>query len=219
MTEVISLPIGDIRTDGGTQIRCKISDEKIDEYALAMAEDADFPPLTVFYDGTYYWLADGFHRLGAFHVVREAMEVDSIPVPCEVREGTQRDAIIYACGANAEHGMPRNNKDKRKAVFTMLTNPLVALNGKGEPWGDRELGRKCNVDGKVVARQRAKLSAAQPQIGGKRAVTAISAPGGTSKSTLELMRCIAAATGIPITGEPVYERVKVQCHQVSRYTS
>jgi RecA-family ATPase len=40
------------------------------------------------------------------------------------------------------------------------------------------------------------------------AVTALSAPGGTSKSTLELERCIAIATGIPITGERVYERTR-----------
>jgi hypothetical protein len=40
------------------------------------------------------------------------------------------------------------------------------------------------------------------------AVTAVSAPGGTSKSTLELERCIAVATGIPITGEPVHERAR-----------
>lgn len=40
------------------------------------------------------------------------------------------------------------------------------------------------------------------------AVTAISAPGGTSKSTLELERCIAIATGIPITGESVHERAR-----------
>jgi hypothetical protein len=41
------------------------------------------------------------------------------------------------------------------------------------------------------------------------AVTAVSAPGGTSKSTLELERCVSLATGIPITGEQVYERVRV----------
>jgi hypothetical protein len=76
---VQAIPIELIRTDGGTQIRdCKTMQTKIDEYVLAMNEGADFPPLTVFWDGEHYWLADGFHRLGAYNICMQAMELTGL---------------------------------------------------------------------------------------------------------------------------------------------
>jgi hypothetical protein len=62
---VKAIPIELIRLDGGTQIRaCSTFQTKVEDYAIAMTQDADFPPLTVFWDGADYWLADGFHRHG-----------------------------------------------------------------------------------------------------------------------------------------------------------
>ena len=61
------LPIEDIRTDGGTQPRVQMHQPTIKEYIDDMKNGALFPPLTVFYDGAEYWLADGFHRIEAAH--------------------------------------------------------------------------------------------------------------------------------------------------------
>ena len=62
------LNVSSIRIDGGTQSRSRIIQETVDDYAVAMAEGAEFPPIVVFFDGKEYWLADGFHR---YHATRK----------------------------------------------------------------------------------------------------------------------------------------------------
>ncbi|MCC5024617.1 MAG: ParB N-terminal domain-containing protein [Candidatus Synoicihabitans palmerolidicus] len=47
---------------GGTQTRVSTNDDAIESYAAEMALGAEFPAITVYYDGSAYWLADGFHR-------------------------------------------------------------------------------------------------------------------------------------------------------------
>jgi hypothetical protein len=159
MTAVQAIPIELIRTDGGTQIRdCKTMQTKIEEYVLALHGGADFPPLTVFWDGEHYWLADGFHRHGAYNVFMQAFKLPGLNIPCEVIEGDLREAIIYACGANAAHGMPRTNPDKQNAVKTMLTNPLVMINLEtGKPWNNCDIARRCCVSDEMVRKHRAAI--------------------------------------------------------------
>jgi hypothetical protein len=68
-----------------------------------------------------------------------------LDIDCEVVEGSRRDAIMYACGTNAVHGIQRTASDKQNAVVTMLKNPLVSCDENGEPWSDRAIGRICKV--------------------------------------------------------------------------
>jgi hypothetical protein len=153
---VQAIPIVQIRTDGGTQIRTSTYFDKIDEYTQAMLDGAVFPPLTVFWDGEHYWLADGFHRLDALAAVAQALKRRRYAVECEVIDGSRREAVIYACGANSGHGIQRTNADKQAAVKTMLTNPLVANDDDGTPWTDAQIARFCKVDPKTVAARRPK---------------------------------------------------------------
>ena len=104
------IPIASLRLDGGTQIRQARSEETIADYAEKMRAGEVFPPVIAYYDGAEYWLADGFQRVMA----RGLTGASTLNV--DVRPGTQRDAILFACGANAEHGAPRTNADKRRAV-------------------------------------------------------------------------------------------------------
>ncbi len=60
----IVLALESIRIDGNTQSRVELDQAVVAEYAEAMAEGAQFPPLIVFFDGVHRWLGDGFHRLG-----------------------------------------------------------------------------------------------------------------------------------------------------------
>ena len=134
-----SLNLSDIRTDGGTQARAGIDKAVVAEYAGAIGEGADFPPLVVFSDGEELWLADGFHRLAAYRAAG-VEEVD-----CLLKHGTQRDAVLWSVGANSTHGLRRSNQDKRNAVGKLLGD------AEWVQWSDREIAKRCGVDSKTVA--------------------------------------------------------------------
>lgn len=99
---------------GGTQTRVATSDDAIESYADEMVRGAVFPPITVFYDGSQYWLADGFHRLLA--VKRNGGE----SIEAEVQAGSRTDALRFALGANATNGLYRTNADKRNVADIAL---------------------------------------------------------------------------------------------------
>lgn len=110
--------ISEIALDGGTQPRGALCERTVGDYAEALAEGAEFPPIGVVYDGEQYWLWDGYHRTHA-HIRLGREEIDAV-----VRQGTQEDAIILSCGANAEpRGLRRTNADKRRAVERLLRVP------------------------------------------------------------------------------------------------
>jgi ParB-like chromosome segregation protein Spo0J len=140
------LPIENLRTDGGTQPRGELDLEVVDRYADEMENEAQFPPVIVFHDGSLHWLADGFHRLFA------AKKAGQITIRCDVKQGTQRDAILYSLGANAEHGLPRSNEDKRRAVATLLVDP------EWSEWSDNVIAGKTAVSQPFVSKLRRELS-------------------------------------------------------------
>lgn len=128
-----------IRTDGGTQPRVRICDELVDDYAASYRDNDPMPPLDVFYDGTDYWLADGFHRLAG------AIKADQAKIECFINEGSLRDAVLFSVGANATHGQRRTNVDKRRAVKTLLEDP------EWQDWSDNVIARACHVSNHLVA--------------------------------------------------------------------
>ncbi len=136
------LPISSIRMDGGTQTRAALDSTTCAEYADAMKAGAIFPPVTVFHDGTDYWLADGFHR------VEGARLAGLQDIPAEIRQGTQRDARLFAVGANQTHGLRRTNADKRRAASALLDDP------EWSQWSDREIARRCGVSNQFVSNMR-----------------------------------------------------------------
>lgn len=146
-----SVAIAKIRMDGGTQPRAQLFEEVVTEYAEDMQQGAIFPPVIVYYDGKEYWLADGFHRVRA----REA--IGSKEVTADVRLGTQRDAVLYAVGANAAHGLRRTNADKHRAVRRLLRDK------EWMKWSDREIARRCGVANSFVGRIRKDLSVPEEQ--------------------------------------------------------
>jgi len=56
------LSLASIRAGGGTQPRTTFNLDWVDDYVCDMVEGATFPPITIFYDGATYRLADGFHH-------------------------------------------------------------------------------------------------------------------------------------------------------------
>jgi hypothetical protein len=147
------LPLGLIRTDGGTQPRAELSEAMIEDYTAEMKRGDEFPPVVVFHDGAEYWLADGFHRM---HARKRTGWGD---ITADIRQGTKRDAILHSLGANASHGMRRTNEDKRRAVERML---------RDREWRslpDREIARHCAVSPQTVGNVRRALEAASVQLG------------------------------------------------------
>ena len=154
-----TINIADVRVNGGTQSRAAIDRGVVSEYADAIKGGAAFPPITVYFDGVSYWLADGFHRYEAYALAQV------YEAPADIRQGTQRDAILFSVGANASHGLRRTNDDKRRAVQTLLNDPEWAV------WSNREIARQCQVDEKTVRRYREEASAEKPQIAPERTVS------------------------------------------------
>ena len=127
------LPIKKIERDESTQARVRTDDDVAGEYAEVLE---NLPPPVVFFDGGKYWLGDGWHTVRAHELKRKKI------VRCEVREGTRRDAIIYAAGANARHGLRRTNADKRRAIWLLLQHC--------RGWSNRQIADHCHVDHKTV---------------------------------------------------------------------
>jgi uncharacterized ParB-like nuclease family protein len=117
------IALSKIRIDGGTQPRCAIDQKLIEEYRESLDQ---LPPVDLCFDGTDYWLFDGFHRYWAFEASGRK------EIPSLIRHGTQRSAVKLSLGANHAHGSRRTNEDKRKAVQTCLA--------------DREWGTMSNYD-------------------------------------------------------------------------
>ena len=106
------IEISRITINDRVQQRVKLDEKVIFEYFEEIQGGQQFPPLTVFDDGQDLILADGWHRYEAYKLA----ENDFVDV--EIIKGTERDAILYAVGANADHGLRRTNADKRYAVET-----------------------------------------------------------------------------------------------------
>ena len=149
--QTLSLNLIDIQ--GGTQTRVATNDDAIESYAADMAEGAEFPPIMVFYDGSNYWLADGFHRYLA------AKRNEATSIEAEVEPGSRSDALKHALGANATNGVYRNNADKRNVASIALRE-----------WPDLSnayLADVCKVSAELVRTVRGELTStgeiAQPE--------------------------------------------------------
>ena len=151
MSETNHVPVSKIRMDGGAQMRAGIDDETVAEYAERYRSGAKMPALVVFNDGENYWLADGFHRL-------QALLASGTPnALCEINKGTQRDAVLFGCGANASHGLRRTNGDKRRAVGRLLGDE------EWSRWTDRRIAQTCGVDNSFVSRLRKEMGGVDEQ--------------------------------------------------------
>jgi hypothetical protein len=99
----------------------------------------------VYFDGTDYWLADGFHRvLAAKRIGRKNIEAD-------VKGGTREDAAWTSCGSNRGHGLRRTHGDKRTAV-------LLAVQVRPQ-LSDELIGRHVGVAREYVFRVRKSVRA------------------------------------------------------------
>jgi transposase-like protein len=128
-----SIPLSEIRIDGGTQPREEINHATVDEYAEAMRQHVQFPALIVYHDGSHTWLADGFHRYHA------ALKAEFQAIDVEWRVGTVERAKVFAASANAKHGLRRTAGDKRRAIEMVLST------AEGRRWSQERIAKHCGV--------------------------------------------------------------------------
>jgi hypothetical protein len=141
--QVRRIPLDAIQVDPTVQQRAAgTSQDVVDDYAEAMRKGIEFTPIDVFGndDGPFH-LADGFHRLEAYRSAHS----DVKDIECKVHPGNRDDAILFACSANAQHGLPRSRSDKVKAVTTLIRSE------RWSGWSDREIARQCGVTHPFVA--------------------------------------------------------------------
>lgn len=156
---VRELPLVQFIRDSRVQPREAINLTAVGEYALAMAKESvyrdaglpvtPFPPVVAFHERNdqghdLYWLADGWHRILA------AEEAGRSTFAVEIHQGGIFDAVLYAAGANARHGLNRSNRDKRRAVRMLLDHPTVIR----EEWGNARIGHAASVSDTMVKNMR-----------------------------------------------------------------
>jgi uncharacterized ParB-like nuclease family protein len=131
--------IGALVMDERLQSRTEINEGTVSEYAEAILEGADFPPVLVYFDGISYYLTDGYHRLLAHK------RAEKVSILCNVVQGTLRDAVFHSTGVNSAHGMRRTYADKRKAVMTLLDD------FEWEGMSNGQISKHCHVSPTFVS--------------------------------------------------------------------
>jgi ParB-like chromosome segregation protein Spo0J len=104
-----------------SQSRAESDPRLVAEYAEAMLEGAEFPPVVIFQDaegGKY--LADGHHRVDA--AARAALKDPRrrAEVLAEVRPGNFEDAVRWAMRANCQHGKRMADADYKRSIETAI---------------------------------------------------------------------------------------------------
>jgi hypothetical protein len=134
-----------IRIDGGTQPRQEINYEVVKDYAELMREGVAFPPVTVFFDGAEYWLADGFHR---YHATKSNANAT---IEAEVINGSVDDAEEYSFSANGKRGYELTQEDKKAIIRRMLLKERYA------EWSQARIAKHVGVSAMFVSRVKASM--------------------------------------------------------------
>jgi hypothetical protein len=132
------LPITQIRRNPVCQQREELDLKVVEDYKEAFLQNIKLPPVKVKFDGSNYWLYDGFHTTEA------AIQAFLTELTVEVTSGTLRDAILASVGVNYDHGLRRSNQTKRNAVMVLLQDEEWRI------WSNRKIARRCNVSESLV---------------------------------------------------------------------
>lgn len=133
----IWLDIAKIDQEHSVQVRENTDPQIVAQYAEALSAGEELPPVVVFREktgaGFRYLIVDGWHRLKAHEATgRTKIEV-------KIKDGTERDAKLYAIGSNADHGRQRTLIDKERAILILLNDP------EWSKLNDAELCRKAKI--------------------------------------------------------------------------
>lgn len=97
-----------------TGIRSATDEQVVAEYADRMTAGDKFPPIVLFREGDKYHVSDGFHRIAA------ADKIGAKDIEAEVRDGSLKEALWHALGANRKHGHRLTASDVARAIEIAL---------------------------------------------------------------------------------------------------
>jgi hypothetical protein len=144
MIKTLNLAV--LRLDGDTQARKSLAQAKVKEYAEKMQDGEEFRPIDAFFDGSDYWLADGFHRYFATKANKKTS------ISATITNGTLEEAQLFAMRANKDHGMPPNAKDLRFCITRMLKHPVWG------GWTNEAIAKWVGTSAMTVTRVKATMS-------------------------------------------------------------
>ena len=140
-----TLHLNQIITTPAELARVRPCQDTLTRYVELMQAGEQLPPVTVFYDGQAYWLADGRHRLEA----RKRVGYTDISV--DVQRGSERDAQLYAFSANHTHGLPACQADRKKIARILLDDE------EWKTWSDRKIAELSGLSHPTVGKMREAL--------------------------------------------------------------
>lgn len=146
------MKIADITISAGIQSRNSVNPFVVQEYVDRRQAGDTFPPVEAVRDpktGKTY-LYDGRHR------VHTELKLGNDEIAVRIRVGTERDAWLLSLSANSDHGVPRTNEDKRRAVEKAFSDPDI------EKWTDDRIATLCRVSSSMVGSVRRHLGKQEP---------------------------------------------------------
>jgi ParB-like chromosome segregation protein Spo0J len=135
----------------GATSRARVETALVGSFADLMTMGVKLPPLEVYFDGTTFWLADGFHRVAA------ARKLNRTTMPAMVMPGDKMRALLALLAANKAS---RSDDDKRHVAHLALTDPLL------KTWNNQQLSEHIGVGQDLIQRVRRSVGfaeAAAPQ--------------------------------------------------------
>jgi ParB-like chromosome segregation protein Spo0J len=141
-----------IRLDGDTQVRKKIDQEQVEDFAQMMLTGVPFEDIVVFNDGKDCWLADGFHRVLA------ARMAGATEIGATVRTGTLEEARLFAFSANTRRGLSLSLDDKLNILRKMEQHPITKV------WSNRQIAKHLNCSDVAIGRLKKRMVAVTASI-------------------------------------------------------
>lgn len=132
------LSIDVLTLDNEVASRCQIYKGIVAEYANAMRQGSEFPPVTVFFNGAEFILVDGFHRIHA----KKAN--GACTILADVWQGGYRDAILYATRANIGSDLKLTDADIRRNINKLIGDPEWSV------WYDLDIAWQCGSSDELV---------------------------------------------------------------------
>jgi hypothetical protein len=123
----------------------ELDEATVESYRELLHDGVELPPVDLFHDGESFWVGDGRHRIEA------AKREERATVRAKLHMGPLDDCVLFALKANAEHGLPRTDADKRRVVRTALEHSF------SRDWSDRRIALECKVSPTLVGKVRESL--------------------------------------------------------------